>query len=167
MTLAELNQANKLNLIRELMRCCGSLNWAAQLADQRPYPSKQELLIASDRIWSACTKSDGLEAFSHHPKIGDTASLKKKFASTSEWAGGEQAGVQSATEQTIVDLAKGNEAYEHKFGYIFIVCATGKTAEEMLVLLNARIGNTPDVEFEIAKQEQNKITHLRLEKLIP
>ncbi len=166
MTLQELNKLSATNAFEVFFKCCGSTTWAKQLTGKRPFTSKEELIRVSDSIWQSCSKQDGLEAFTHHPKIGDIKSLEKKFASTKEWAGGEQAGVNTATQNTLIALAEGNEAYLHKFGYIFIVCATGKTAEEMLALLNARINNDAATELQLAMNEQNKITHLRLEKLI-
>ena len=166
MTLEELNNLSTEKTIEEFFKCCGSTAWAHKLADSRPFKNTQQLLEVSDRIWSACSKQDGLEAFTHHPKIGDLKSLEKKFTSTKEWAGKEQAGVDSATHKTLTELANGNHAYENKFGYIFIVCATGKTANEMLTMLNTRLQNNPEVEIKIALNEQNKITHIRLEKLL-
>ncbi|MES2836649.1 MAG: 2-oxo-4-hydroxy-4-carboxy-5-ureidoimidazoline decarboxylase [Bacteroidota bacterium] len=166
MNINELNNLSTEKLFDELFKCCGSTTWANLLAAKKPFKNKEELLLASDKIWENCTTQDGLEAFTHHPKIGDLKNLEKKFASTKEWAGGEQAGVNSATQNTLIALAEGNETYEKKFGYIFIVCATGKSAEEMLALLNARISNDADKELKIAMNEQNKITHIRLEKLL-
>lgn len=166
MNLAELNVLSAPELLPQLMRCCGSNKWSQQLIAARPFTSHNQLLICSDQIWSALAQSDWLEAFTHHPKIGDLNALKAKFASTSEWATGEQRGVALADDKVIEALAAGNDAYEKKFGYIFIVCATGKTAAEMLALLQQRLGNSPDDEIQIAMQEQNKITRLRLEKLL-
>ena len=166
MTIQELNKLQGDKALAELFKCCGSGHWAQKLTDCRPFSTKQDLLNSSDRIWMECSRVDALEAFSHHPKIGDLKSLEKKFASTKEWASGEQAGLNAAAETTIQELAEGNVAYEKKFGYIFIVCATGKSADEMLHLLKARIGNDPDTELKISMSEQNKITHLRLEKLL-
>jgi len=166
MTIQEFNNLPADKTFEELFKCCGSTTWAKQLASKKPFESKTSLLHNSDWIWQNCTVRDGLEAFTHHPKIGDLKSLEKKFASTKDWAGGEQAGVNSATQNTLIALAEGNEAYFKKFGYIFIVCATGKTAEEMLALLNARLTNDTSTEIKIAMGEQNKITHIRLEKLI-
>ena len=166
MTIVELNNLSNENTIEELFKCCGSSAWAQKLTDSKPFKNKLQLLEISDTIWARCSKQDGLEAFTHHPKIGDLKSLEKKFASTKEWAGKEQAGVDSATHKTLTALAEGNQAYENKFGFIFIVCATGKTANEMLALLNARLQNNPETEIKIAMNEQNKITHIRLEKLI-
>jgi 2-oxo-4-hydroxy-4-carboxy-5-ureidoimidazoline decarboxylase len=106
-----------------------------------------------------------LEAFEQHPKIGDINSLKKQYANTVAWASNEQAGVDAASDEVLQALAKGNDDYERKFGYIFIVCATGKSAGEMLELLQSRLTNDPESEIKIGAEEQNKITKLRLEKL--
>lgn len=166
MTLEELNNLSQQEAFDELFKCCGCTNWANKLSAQRPFESIQDLFSKSDQLWAGATKEDGLEAFQHHPKIGDIKSLEKKFASTKEWAGGEQAGVNTASQVVLQELAKGNADYEHKFGYIFIVCATGKSAEEMLALLNNRLGNDAETELKIAMGEQNKITKIRLEKLV-
>lgn len=166
MTIEELNKLSKEKAFEELFKCCGCTPWAQNLTDFRPFKSKEELLRVSDMNWITCEIEEGLEAFSHHPKIGDLKSLEKKFATTKEWAAGEQSGVDEATQETLIALSKGNIEYEKKFGFIFIVCATGKTAGEMLALLNARIVNDPNTEFIIAMNEQNKITHIRLQKLI-
>jgi 2-oxo-4-hydroxy-4-carboxy-5-ureidoimidazoline decarboxylase len=110
-------------------------------------------------------EADWQEAFSHHPKIGDIDTLKEKFAATTQWTEGEQASAKEASQQTLQQLAEGNQAYEQRFGYIFIVCATGKSADEMLQLLQQRLYNNPEVEIQIAMEEQLRITRLRLEKL--
>jgi 2-oxo-4-hydroxy-4-carboxy-5-ureidoimidazoline decarboxylase len=131
-----------------------------------PIEDLVELLDDAEEQWYKCSPEDWKEAFSHHPKIGDIDSLKKKFASTANWAIGEQGRASTASEETIKSLAKGNKEYEDKFGYIFIVCATGKSADEMLTILESRLPNDPEKEIEIAADEQNKITRLRLEKLL-
>lgn len=166
MTIENLNIINKKEAFDELFKCCGCTIWAQNLTDFRPYKNKEELLRLSDMVWSGCEMEEVLEAFLHHPKIGDVKSLEQKFASTKEWASGEQAGVNIASTQTLEELSLLNQEYEKKFGYIFIVCATGKTANEMLTLLKARIQNDGETEFRIAMGEQNKITHIRLEKLL-
>jgi 2-oxo-4-hydroxy-4-carboxy-5-ureidoimidazoline decarboxylase len=120
----------------------------------------------AEEQWFQCSEQDWKEAFARHPEIGDVESLKKKFASTAEWASGEQSGVNTATQQTIETLAEGNRAYKKKFGYIFIVCATGKSGKEMLEILQSRMTNDPEDEIQVAADEQNKITKLRLEKLL-
>jgi 2-oxo-4-hydroxy-4-carboxy-5-ureidoimidazoline decarboxylase len=166
MTLHDLNTLPAPQLKAELFKCCGSNSWVEKMVPFFPAEDLVEILEDAEEQWYKCSKEDWKEAFTHHPKIGDVDSLKKKFASTSEWASAEQGGVSTAAPQTINELAKANEAYEKKFGYIFIVCATGKSADEMLGMLQSRLQNSPDEEIEIAADEQNKITKLRLEKLV-
>ena len=125
-----------------------------------------ELLEDAEEQWFKCSEQDWKEAFSQHPKIGDIDSLNKKFSDTAHWASDEQSGTSGASAETIKVLVEANKKYEEKFGYIFIVCATGKTADEMLAMLQTRLQNSPEVEIEIAADEQNKITKLRLEKLL-
>ena len=128
---------------------------------------RKNLFIKSKNIWfEKCGPEDWLEAFKAHPKIGDIDSLAKKYANTKNWSGKEQAGIETASMETLKALAEGNEKYEEKFGYIFIVCATGKTAKEMLTILNSRINNDPEKEILIAMHEQHKITEIRLHKLM-
>jgi 2-oxo-4-hydroxy-4-carboxy-5-ureidoimidazoline decarboxylase len=147
------------------LRCCGSLRWVREMIDRLPFDSAEELLTASEEIESSLERSDWLEAFAAHPRIGDKDTLRKKFAATAAWCEGEQSGVDSASEEVLDKLAAGNAAYEARFGHIFIVCATGKTAAEMLAILESRLPNDPDTELRIAAGEQAKITRLRLEKL--
>jgi 2-oxo-4-hydroxy-4-carboxy-5-ureidoimidazoline decarboxylase len=146
-------------------RCCGSRRWVDGMMSRRPFASLAALCTAADDIWAGLDRSDYLDAFATHPRIGDLAALREKIAATAHLCGGEQAGLAGAGEQTIHDLADGNRQYEARFGHIFIVCATGKTAAEMLTLLRARLENDPDDEMKIAAAEQAKITRLRLEKL--
>ncbi|GAA4354391.1 2-oxo-4-hydroxy-4-carboxy-5-ureidoimidazoline decarboxylase [Hymenobacter saemangeumensis] len=166
MTLQQLNTLPKPALAEELTKCCGATNWVNSMCEIFPVADEQTLFDKAKAIWYNLSEADWREAFTHHPKIGDVNSLKEKFASTSKWAEGEQGAVKQAGQQTLEDLAKGNEAYEQKFGYIFIVCATGKTAEEMLELLQTRLPNSPEEEIKIAMGEQDKITRIRLEKLL-
>lgn len=166
MTIEELNNLSKEKAFEELFKCCGCTTWAQNLSDFRPFKSKEDLLRLSDMNWITCEMEEVMEAFSHHPKIGDLKNLEKKFVSTKEWASGEQGGVDEASQTILIELAEGNALYEKKFGYIFIVCATGKTAVEMLTLLKVRLSNAPEKEFRVAMNEQNKITHIRLNKLL-
>jgi len=165
MTLSEFNSFPEKAAFEALFACCGSTKWAMQLAAQRSFSSVLDLKNASDSLWNDTNESDWLEAFTHHPKIGDTESLKKKFASTAEWASSEQSSVKSAGMEVLENLAKGNHDYEQKFGFIFIVCATGKSASEMLDLLQDRLPNSRKEELKIAAIEQHKITNLRIDKL--
>ena len=149
-------------------RCCGVERWAVAMTDTRPYADFTALDARADALWRDFTAADWRAAFSHHPKIGDIRSLRARFTDTraaTDWEGGEQAGATTASEETLQALANGNDAYLGRFGYIFIVCATGKTADEMLALLQARLPNEPDDELAIAAGEQKKITRLRLRKL--
>src|SRR3954471_8021282 len=135
MTLSEINNLDKRSLQEALIRCCGSKNWVEKMSARFPFDSQDRLLQEAEKNWYECDEADWREAFTHHPKIGDINALREKFASTSKWAEGEQAAVKQAAANVLQALAEGNKQYEEKFGYIFIVCATGKTAEEMLVLL--------------------------------
>lgn len=148
-----------------LLRCCGSRRWADAMTVRRPFPSDKDVYRAAADMWAGLDRADWLEAFAAHPRIGDLDSLRRKFPSTAEWAGGEQAGVAVASDDVLRALADGNRAYEQRFGYIFIVCATGKTAAEMLAMLRRRLDHDPANELRIAAAEQAKITRLRLEKL--
>jgi len=132
---------------------------------QRPYATWDQLEAASESLWPTLSEQDWKEAFAHHPPIGDREALRAKFGSTRAWATGEQAGTVAASEEVLEALAQGNAAYHERFGYIFIVCATGKSAEEMLALQHARLPNTPDTEIAVAAAEQQKITRLRLRKM--
>ncbi len=166
MTLTAFNNLPIKSAHKVLENCCGAGKWLAGMLSSRPFEDENALYATAREIWQACSREDGLEAFSHHPKIGDLQSLQKKYAATQAWASQEQAGTQTASLATLQALAEGNKAYESKFGYIFIVCATGKSAEEMLHLLEERLGNKPDEEIKIAMNEQAKITQIRLRKLL-
>jgi 2-oxo-4-hydroxy-4-carboxy-5-ureidoimidazoline decarboxylase len=150
----------------ELRRCCGSARWVERMMASRPFVDSNRLLAAAEAAWNDLAPEDWLEAFAHHPKIGDQAALRARFAETRQWAEGEQAGALQASEETLRALALANRAYEARFGHIFIVCATGKTAAEMLELLHERLANDPVAELRVAAGEQAKITRLRLEKLL-
>jgi 2-oxo-4-hydroxy-4-carboxy-5-ureidoimidazoline decarboxylase len=102
----------------------------------------------------------------HHPRIGDVSKLREKYKATATWSSQEQRGVQEASEEVLQGLADGNREYEARFGFIFLVCATGKSAGEMLALLRERMNNEPEAELRIAAGEQAKITRIRLEKLL-
>src|SRR5262245_28036290 len=166
MKLEELN-ALPPSLARDaLERCCGCSRWLDRMCAGRPFADRVALLREAEHTWRNLGPDDWREAFAHHPQIGDRESLRRRFASTATWAADEQRGAAVAAERTLEALAQGNRAYQEKFGYIFIVCATGKSAEEMLALLEARVHNEPEVEIQIAAEEQMKITRLRLEKLL-
>ncbi len=145
-------------------KCCGSARWAREMTASRPFANWPSLLAKAREIWLGLAETDWLQAFGQHPKIGDAQSLAKKFPSTRTWSENEQAGVQSARIEVLEALARANQDYERRFGFIFIVCATGKSAPEMLAILQNRLQNSRERELENAALEQAKITELRLEK---
>ena len=147
-------------------RCCGAPRWVEGMLSARPYASLTHLQGVAEHVWWHLGDGDWLAAFDHHPRIGaDIAKLREKFAPTAGWSAGEQASVARASEQTLRDLAAGNVAYEARYGNIFIVCATGLSADEMLARLRARMDHAPEDELRVAAGEQAKITALRLAKL--
>ena len=166
MTLAELNALSEESAQAELLRCCGCARWAGDVLEARPFRDRDALLAASDAAWAKTGEAEWREAFSHHPRIGGKDALRAKFTSTKAWATGEQAGAAAASEAVLDALAAGNAEYEKKFGHIFIVCATGKSAAEMLDLLKSRLSNDAAAEMRLAAGEQHKITKIRLEKLL-
>lgn len=147
----------------ELIRCCGSKDWAEQVTQSRPYINAASLYAQAEQIWNSLPRESWLEAFGHHPRIGEKQ-LREKFGSTAQWAEQEQKGASGASEETLAALVQGNKDYESRFGYVFLVCATGKSADELLSLLQQRLNNEPLAEIRVAAAEQAKITRLRLEK---
>ena len=150
----------------ELLACCGSATWARRVCERRPFADLAELLEVSDAVWWGLARDDWLEAFAHHPKIGEKSGARPQPEAGRRWSTQEQAGTRRASDETLAELAAANEAYEQRFGYIFIVCATGKSAHEMLAIARARLANDPATELRLAAEEQRKITHLRLRKLL-
>ena len=150
----------------ELLKCCGSTRWAREVAARRPFGRADELLDAADEVWRALDVSDWLEAFSRHPKIGGQQAAGGQTPKERAWSAEEQSGVTAAGEAAREELARLNREYEERFGYIFIVCAAGKTPAEMLSLLRGRLHNDGGAEIEIAAGEQRLITRLRLRKLL-
>lgn len=149
------------------------------MAAESPFANSTQLITIADRIWWSLEPDDWLEAFASHPKIGETQAargtaieapdlpVRAASAGTPEnWAAQEQSGAQNAAEETARSLAEFNQEYEKKFGYIYIVCATGKSSEEMLVILRERLPNDAETELRIAAREQSRISKLRLRKLI-
>jgi len=165
--LERLNSSSAAVAEAELLKCCGSTEWARALVARRPFGDARELFEAADAVWWNLCERGWLEAFSAHPRIGGRErAARAQHAQAERWSEQEQTGARTAAEATLDELAAANRAYEDKFGHIFIVCATGKTAEEMLALLRARLSNPADTELRIAATEQSKITRLRLEKLL-
>ena len=169
MHLDDLNTLPEDRAVAELLRCCGSTRWARRMAAARPFASFDATLQHADTIWWSLGPDDWLEAFRSHPRIGQRGACghaTSRAASTEAWPEQEQAGVRSADAAVRDRLAEANRHYEARFGYIFIVCATGKSAAEMLATLDRRLVNDPDTELRTAAEEQRKITRLRIEKLL-
>ena len=163
--LLKLNALPKDQFLAEMERCCGARLWGERMAAARPIRNREELFKLAERAWFDLGPDDWKEAFRHHPKIGDKDALRAKFPPPAN--GPRATERRSRCLEAVLDaLAAGNQAYDEKCGHIFIVCATGKSAEEMLSNLNARLGNSAALELRIAAGEQSKITRLRLEKLL-
>lgn len=150
---------------RLLTTCCGSTRWVERMMQRRPFESQGLLFVAARLSADELSADDWREAFGHHPKIGDRDALRVRFAATRHLSEREQSGVDAASDEVLDALAEANRAYEQKFGYIFIVCAAGKSAQEMLDLLRARLPNSAEAEIRIAAGEQATITALRLQAL--
>lgn len=150
----------------ELLKCCGAKRWADAVEQGRPYLSLWHLLAQANDVWRALDPDDWLEAFRSHPKIGERKAANTVAPQSQQWSAQEQQGVANAPADTVDILARLNRVYEEKFGFIFIVCATGKSSGEILALLEQRLNNAPEVELPIAAAEQAKITDLRLRKLL-
>ncbi|MFO0677363.1 MAG: allantoicase [Polyangiaceae bacterium] len=148
------------------LRTCGSRAWAKAMTAKRPFASPEALFEAAATTWKAASKDDVREAFGAHPRIGEKKADRTQGAVAAAWSSAEQAAASAATEASKAALADGNRRYEAKFGHIFLVCATGKTADEMLALLEARLANDAAKEMDVAAAEQGKITRLRLERFL-
>ena len=166
MTLKELNTLSAEEASSWFEQCCAAKTWIYQMVKARPYSDKNALVNQAKSAWAKCSGDDYLEAFTAHPMIGDVDSLRKKFANTKAIAAGEQSGTASASEAVLHQLKEANHAYLDKHGFIFIICATGLSAQTMLEALQARLPNTTQQEITNAAAEQIKITLLRINKAL-
>ena len=148
----------------EILPCCGSRSWADGVTGRRPMADEVTLLAVSDKVWSSLAEADWREAFSGHPRIGETKAPQEASQQSAAWSGQEQRKVAEGGESAKVALAEGNREYERRFGQTFIVCATGKGPEEILTILQRRLGNDPANELREAAEQQRQITQLRLRK---
>ncbi|HWW76718.1 MAG TPA: 2-oxo-4-hydroxy-4-carboxy-5-ureidoimidazoline decarboxylase [Pyrinomonadaceae bacterium] len=149
-----------------LLACCGSTRWASEVAALRPFWDVGQLLRIGRRVWFESGREDWLEAFRAHPRIGESKAAADTGEEAKRWSEGEQSRAREADAETIDELARANREYEERFGFIYIVCATGRTAEELLALLRQRLSNDPDTELRVAAEEQWRITELRLKKFL-
>jgi 2-oxo-4-hydroxy-4-carboxy-5-ureidoimidazoline decarboxylase len=151
---------------KQLRACCGSARWVDGMLGARPFGSAARAKAEADRIWNGLSRADWLEAFAHHPRIGETKSAIAQEAKGAAWSSQEQAPVAGADNEVKAELARVNEQYERRFGYIYIVCASGKSAPELLDIARHRLQNADDAELRVAAEEQRKIMQLRLDKLL-
>ena len=164
--LKQLNALAPEQAAAEFLKCCGSRVWANALSDARPFIDADALFHKADSVWWSLGENEWLQAFRAHPKIGEQKAAASQSEQARSWSAQEQSGVHDAATETKKALAAGNQEYEKRFGFIFIVCATGKTSKEMLAILYERLRNDPATELRVAAEEQRKITRLRLEKLL-
>ncbi len=149
-----------------LLSCCGSTRWVEEMLAARPYAGDDGLFEAAEAAWGGLDEADWREAFASHPRIGDRRQGSAPASTRSvAWSRQEQTGASDAAEETLHSLAQGNQEYEDRLGHVFLICATGRSALEMLEALRRRMTNDPETELQVAAGEQAKITRLRLEKL--
>ena len=164
--LEQLNHSPQAAAESAFLSCCGSRRWANKMAEARPFADVPALLNQAEEIWQNLDAQDWLEAFAAHPKIGAKKTVAHQTAQSAKWSKSEQSGTENAADAVRTELEEVNRLYENKFGYIFIVCATGKSAEEMLSFCRQRLNNSDENEIKIAADEQRKITEIRLKKFL-
>ena len=165
-TISELNTLLIDDAVSWFMQTCTSLRWATMMAKSRPFASISVIEENAVKYWKTMHTSDVLEAFNGHPMIGDMSSLRAKYAQTKNLASDEQSGAATASEEVLQSLQQANHDYLSKHGFIFIICATGLSASEMLTQLQRRIVNTTQEEINNGAEEQMKITLLRIHKML-
>lgn len=164
--MTQLNALAPAEAAERLRACCGSSRWVEAMLARRPFASVEQLLAAADEAWLATGPEDWDEAFAHHPRIGERQAATPVSSTAQAWSAGEQGAAASSGAAARAALAKANTAYEERFGRIYLVCAAGRSAEELLTDIAARMGNDPERERAVAVEEQRKITRLRLTNLI-
>jgi 2-oxo-4-hydroxy-4-carboxy-5-ureidoimidazoline decarboxylase len=157
------NKANEMTARDAMLACCGAKRWAAEMVALRPIGGVEELSETADRVWGTMQEADWLEAFACHPRIGERKTVSAGRQSA-VWSKQEQSRIEAASENILAQLAEGNQQYEDRFGFTYIVCATGKSAEEMLGILKRRLGATREAELRVAAEQQRQITQIRLGK---
>ena len=157
------NKADESTALYTMLACCGAKRWAAEIVALRPINDVAELSEMADRVWSTMQEPDWLEAFACHPRIGERKAAHAGNRSTA-WSQQEQSRASAAGENVLAELADGNQLYEERFGFTYIVCATGKSAEQMLEILKRRLGTTRDTELREAAEQQRQIMQIRLGK---
>ena len=153
------NTAPESDAISAMLACCGAHRWAAAVVAQRPYVRLMEMRVAADMAWAKMQESDQLEAFACHPRIGERSAAP---GMSGEWSQQEQSSARSANQEILAQLTRGNKLYEDRFGFTYIVCATDKSAEEMLSILNHRLNNSREDELREAAEQQRQIMQIRI-----
>jgi allantoicase len=162
----QFNRLSQEHALKALLDCCGARGWAKQMLAMRPFPDLGTVLDTADKVWTGLERKDWLEAFRHHPAIGEKQAKAKQSAAARRWSAGEQSAAQKAPPEELEALATANREYQAKFGHVFLICAMGQSSDEILKNLHERMPNDPEAELRIAAEEQRKITRLRLEKLL-
>lgn len=162
--LANWNQIAPEDAMQEILPCCGSRKWAQTLVSFRPFTTEEGMLKKSDEVWLQLDPDDWAEAFHAHPRIGERKAPATATQQSAKWSAQEQSGVSVSTLDVQKELVTANQQYEARFGRIFIVCATGKSAEEMLAILYRRLSNDDECELQETVEQQRQITQLRLRK---
>ena len=150
----------------ELRSACASTKWVRAMLDARPFTSAERVFAAADSAWASTSADDWHEAFRAHPRIGEKKAAAAVRPDAQAWSGSEQSGMNAADTKARSDMAEANRAYEERFGFVYIVCATGLSADELLSRARMRLGNTADEELRTAAEEQHAITHLRLKRIL-
>jgi 2-oxo-4-hydroxy-4-carboxy-5-ureidoimidazoline decarboxylase len=166
LTLAQFNALQHPEAAERLRACCGSSRWVEAMLARRPFDTLEQVLSAADEAWRATEPEDWEEAFAHHPRIGERQPTVPLSATAQAWSASEQATAARSDAAARAALAEANTAYEDRFGRIYLVCAAGRSAEELLADISARMRNDPKRELAVAAEEQRKITRLRLRHLI-
>lgn len=161
--LAAWNTAGEAEALKAMLACCGARRWAAAMVALRPIATVAELSSAADREWSRMEEADWMQAFACHPRIGDRKPAHAS-AQSAAWSAQEQSSTTSAEDRVLAELAEGNAIYEHRFGFTYIVCATGKSADEMLAILKRRLNSSRAKELREAAEQQRQIMQIRLGK---
>jgi OHCU decarboxylase len=163
-TLTNWNTAPEQTALEAMLTCCGATRWAAAMTAARPIPTPESLYETADRIWSQMQEPDWLEAFACHPRIGDRKPVAHVSTQSASWSKQEQSSTQTAADQTLLRLALLNAQYKEQFGFTYIICATGKSVEEMLAILERRSANDRITELKEAAEQQRQIILIRLSK---
>src|SRR4051812_39262939 len=162
----DINAISRVRAAELLTTCCGSHRWVTKMIAARPFTSREAVVREADRVWNALAPRDWLEAFMHHPRIGEQKAALAQDSRGQRWSAGEQAGIATAADETRTALVQVNSDYEQRFGFIYIVCASGKSADELLRLARQRLRNSAETELRVAAEEQRKIMQLRLAKVL-